>query len=46
MLPVILENVSYDFATRQGFPYTGCVIAESRPGKLHCKSWCGEALAG
>jgi broad specificity phosphatase PhoE len=44
MLPVILQNVDFDFAREHGFPYTGCIRAEERDGRLYCTDWCGEGM--
>jgi len=44
MLPVILKNISFDFAAQHGFTYTAVTVAESRSAGLECLSWCGEAL--
>ena len=41
MLPIILKNIDFSFALEHGFPYTGCVLAETRPGGLYCLSWGG-----
>jgi broad specificity phosphatase PhoE len=44
MLPVILKNVNFGLATQTGFPFTGYVLAETRPDGLFCVSWCGKNL--
>jgi probable phosphoglycerate mutase len=44
MLPVIFKNIDFEFATANGFPYTGCAIAETHPDGLYCVSWCGQAI--
>jgi broad specificity phosphatase PhoE len=44
MLPAVFQNVDWSFARQQGFPNTGCALAEARPDGLHCVSWCGVAL--
>lgn len=41
MLPLVLQNIEQDFALQHLFPYTGCVIAETRENGLWCQSWCG-----
>jgi len=41
MLPVILKNVGWAFARQHGFPNAAYALAETRPGGLHCLSWCG-----
>lgn len=42
MLPLILANVSFAFATVQTFPNTAYVLAHSQPdGSLLCLEWCG-----
>jgi probable phosphoglycerate mutase len=45
MLPAILTNVDFSLAS-QGFPYTACTVAETRPSGLHCLSWCDRPLKG
>ncbi|MBX3058800.1 MAG: histidine phosphatase family protein [Anaerolineae bacterium] len=45
MLPAILTNVDFSMAS-QGFPYTACTIAETRPSGLYCLSWCDKPLNG
>lgn len=45
MLPAILTNVDFSLAS-QGFPYTACTVAETRPSGLHCLSWCDQPLNG
>jgi len=44
MLPVILQNVDHAFVVKQGFPYTGCVVAEQQEAGLRGLSWCGQFL--
>ena len=44
MLPVVLRNVDFTFARRHGFPYTGCVLAETMPEGLVCLNWCGNEV--
>lgn len=46
MLPAILKNVDVAFARRHGLPYTGYVVAETRPDGLYCLSWCGVSVDG
>lgn len=43
VLPTILTNVDLALA-QQGFPYTSCTVAETRPSGLHCLSWCDRPL--
>lgn len=43
MLPAILKNVDFSLAS-QGFPYTACTVAETRPCGLHCLFWCDKPL--
>lgn len=45
MLPAILMNVDFSLAS-QGFPYTACTVAETRPSGLYCLSWCDRPLNG
>ncbi len=39
MLPVILSNVTFDWATEHGMANAGVVIAEQRPEGLVCVQW-------
>ncbi|HEX3054274.1 MAG TPA: histidine phosphatase family protein [Aggregatilineaceae bacterium] len=41
MLPLVLKNVSFEFAQSVGVTYTGAVIAETRTDGLYCLTWCG-----
>jgi len=45
MLPVVLENVDFQFAREHGFPYASCIQAEERQGKLYCTDWCGVGVS-
>jgi probable phosphoglycerate mutase len=45
MLPLILVNISRQFAGGLGFPNTAYVLAESGPTGLTCLEWCGVAVA-
>ena len=50
MLPLVLVNVDFEFASHQPFPNTGYVLAESdSPGSgpqgLVCREWCGAPVA-
>jgi 2,3-bisphosphoglycerate-dependent phosphoglycerate mutase len=45
MLPLLLENVSFDMLAQLGFPNTGAVIAESTPNGLTCISSCEHPLS-
>ncbi len=44
MLPEVIQNVDHSFALQHLFPYTGCVIAETKGEGLWCQSWCGLQL--
>jgi probable phosphoglycerate mutase len=44
MLPLVLANVDYEFVSRQPFPNTGHVLAESGPRGLLCREWCGTPI--
>lgn len=43
MLPLILSNVDFAFARRQGMPYTAVIQAQARPEGLVCTAWAGMA---
>jgi probable phosphoglycerate mutase len=45
MLPLVLVNVDFEFASHQPFPNTGYVLAESSPQGLICREWCGTPVA-
>ena len=45
MLPLVLANVDFEFASRQPFPNTGTVLAESGSQGLVCREWCGAPVA-
>jgi broad specificity phosphatase PhoE len=45
MLPLVLSNVSTDFARERGFKYTEVVIAELRADRLTCLAWGDTKLA-
>lgn len=44
MLPIILMNVDYGFASIHPIPYAGHIIAKKHPGGLVCLSWCGVSV--
>jgi broad specificity phosphatase PhoE len=46
MLPVVLSNVSVDFAFRQPFPHTAYVLGITDADGLHCVEWCGRRMHG
>jgi probable phosphoglycerate mutase len=46
MLPVVLSNVSVDFAFRQLFPHTAYVLGVTDADGLHCVEWCGRRMHG
>jgi len=46
MLPLLLTNISRQFAGGLGFPNTAYVLAESGPTGLTCLEWCGVTLPG
>ncbi len=41
ILPLVLNNISFDEIYNLPFPNTGYVLAESTPEGLVCKEWCG-----
>ena len=45
MLPLVLVNVDFEFASHQPFPNTGTVLAETSPQGLVCSEWCGAPVA-
>ena len=46
MLPLILKNVSHDFALAHPLRYTAAIIAEGTPSGLVCSSWSGINMLG
>jgi probable phosphoglycerate mutase len=44
MLPMILQNIDYELITRHPFANTAYAVAETRPGGLYCREWCGMAI--
>jgi broad specificity phosphatase PhoE len=44
MLPILLENVTHEFAGSRIMTNTSIIIADDREGKLICREWCGEKL--
>jgi len=40
MLPLVLENVDFDFVMAHSLSYTGYVLAEKRAEGLVCVEWC------
>ncbi|MGB8253716.1 MAG: histidine phosphatase family protein, partial [Anaerolineaceae bacterium] len=44
MLPLILENVSYEYAGGTIIGNTGVVVAEELHGSLICREWCGKHI--
>ena len=45
MLPLVLDNVDHEFASRQQIPNTGYGLAETSPQGLVCREWCGTPVA-
>jgi hypothetical protein len=43
MLPVVLSNIAHRHIMGRDFPNAAYVLAETRPGGLHCPEWCGAA---
>jgi probable phosphoglycerate mutase len=43
-LPVVLSNVSVDFAFRQPFPHTAYVLGVTVADGLRCVEWCGRHM--
>ena len=41
MLPLVLENVGFEFAMAHSVGYAGCVVAEDRGEELYCIDWDG-----
>lgn len=46
MLPLILANISYEFASGMILGNTGVVMAEEMNGLLVCREWCGTRIEG
>ena len=44
MLPLLLENVSHEFAGSRIMTNTSLVIADEKDGLLFCREWCGERV--
>jgi broad specificity phosphatase PhoE len=44
MLPLLLENVTFDFAGSRIMTNTSIVIADEMDGLLYCREWCGEQV--
>jgi probable phosphoglycerate mutase len=44
MLPVVLSNVSVEFAFRQPFPHTAYVLGITDADGLRCVEWCGRHM--
>jgi broad specificity phosphatase PhoE len=42
MLPLLLENISFEFAGSRIMTNTSLVIADEQDGLLYCREWCGE----
>ena len=45
MIPLVLPNISFDFAMQNAISNTGCVVAELTPDGLRCVEWCGTPVA-
>ncbi len=45
MLPLVLSNVTLEFANSQHFPNTAFVLVEPRPQGAVCLEWCGIEMA-
>ena len=45
MLPLILSNVTFDFAAKHALGNTSVVIAEQRPDGLRCVQWKGRPVS-
>ena len=41
MLPLVLQDVDFDFAIAHPLGYAGCVVAEERGEELYCIDWDG-----
>jgi broad specificity phosphatase PhoE len=46
MLPVVLRNISFDFAFHQLFSHTAYVLGETHSDGLQCVEWCGIPMQG
>jgi probable phosphoglycerate mutase len=46
MLPVVLSNVSVEFAFAQPFPHSAYVLGATDADGLHCVEWCGSRMHG
>jgi probable phosphoglycerate mutase len=46
MLPLLLENISFEFAGKSIMTNTSVVIADEKDGLLYCREWCGERVEG
>jgi len=46
MMPLIFDNIGFDFATQNHIINTGYILGELTPGGLHCVEWCGTPIAG
>jgi len=44
MLPLLLENVTHEFAGSRIMTNTSLVIADEKDGLLFCREWCGERV--
>jgi broad specificity phosphatase PhoE len=44
MLPLLLENISFEFAGSRIMTNTSLVIADEQDGLLYCREWCGERV--
>jgi broad specificity phosphatase PhoE len=45
MLPLVLVNVSKEFALNHAIANTAYIVAESTPKGLVCLQWCGECVS-
>ena len=46
MLPLLLENITFEFAGKSIMTNTSVVIADEKDGLLYCREWCGEHVEG
>jgi len=44
MLPLLLENITHEFAGSRIMTNTSIIIADEEAGKLICREWCGESV--
>jgi broad specificity phosphatase PhoE len=44
MLPLLLENITYEFAGSRKMSNTSIVVADEENGLLLCREWCGEPV--